>query len=891
MRDPDPHRPLRDDVRLLGELLGEALVAQEGPRVLELVEDVRALSKRARAGSDDDFEALAARLSSMPDAAALPVARAFAHFLALANVAEQHHRTRRRRAYRRDPDSPPQAGSCEQAFPALLADGVSPDALHAAVCGLRIELVLTAHPTEIVRRTLLLKHNAIAALLATRDRPDLTALEREETLDALRREVFAAWATDEVRHERPTVLDEVRGGLTVFEQTLWDAVPRYLRAVDRALTAATGRGLPVDATPIRIGSWMGGDRDGNPNVTAEVTRQACLLQRRLAAELYHRELTALWDELSMAEATDAFRTSTGTNGAREPYRALIGSLQARLLSTVSSIDAALSRAGDTTWPLPATAGEPEPICHTDDLAVPLARCAESLQATGTGVVAEGRLRDLRRRLVVFGLTLGRLDIRQEAARHTAALDAITRALGLGSYAAWPEDQRQAFLARELASPRPLVPRDLDADDDVREVLRTFAVVAALPSDSLGAYVISMAGAPSDVLAVALLQKEAGVSPLLPVVPLVETADTLAAAGTMLRDLLAIPAYRAIAGDRQQVMIGYSDSARDVGRFAAAWALYRAQEDIVSACRAHGVAVTLFHGRGGSVGRGGGPTALAIAAQPAGSVDGTLRVTEQGEMIQAKFGLPEIALRTLEVYTTATLAKTLRDTERSLPEWRALMDDLAVESGAAYRSLVYDQPDFVSYFRAATPEPELASLNIGSRPARRGGGGGVASLRAIPWQFAWTQTRLLTATWLGVETALAGARRRQAMETLREMYAGWPFVRATMDLLEMGLAKADARIARHYDRRLVPGPLRHVGDDLQARLAETIAGVLEVSGHAALVDDNPVLRRSIDVRNPYVDPINLVQVELLARSRAGDADVHEALMVTINGIAAGLRNTG
>jgi phosphoenolpyruvate carboxylase len=339
------------------------------------------------------------------------------------------------------------------------------------------------------------------------------------------------------------------------------------------------------------------------------------------------------------------------------------------------------------------------------------------------------------------------------------------------------------------------------------------------------------------------------------------------------------------------MIGYSDSARDVGRFSAAWALYRAQEEIVAACRGQGVSVTLFHGRGGSVGRGGGPTALAIRSQPAGSVDGTIRVTEQGEMIQAKFGLAEIAMRTLEVYTTATLQKTLLDDEAPRPEWRALLDDLAREARTAFRALVYEHPPFVEYFRAATPEPELASLNIGSRPARRGAGGGVATLRAIPWQFAWTQTRLLAASWLGLEAALAAAARTGAMPTLREMYRHWPFFRATMDLMEMVLAKADARIAREYDRQLVPAPLRGIGDDLRARLAAAIEGVLAVTGHAVLVEENAVLRRSIDVRNPYVDPINLVQVELLRRCRGGDTRAHDALMVTINGVAAGLRNTG
>lgn len=883
----DPHKPLRDDVRLLGELLGGVIRDREGDDVFALVEQVRGLAKRGRAGADADVDALAARLATMPTAAALPLARAFAHFLTLANIAEQHHRIRRRRHYGRSPGASPQHGSCDQAFPALLASGVSAQRLRDAVLGLRIDLVLTAHPTEVVRRSLTFKHHRIAELLAQRDRSDLTATEREDLLDALRREVLAAWETDEVRHQRPTPIEEARAGLNVFPETLWQAVPRYARAVDRALRASTGVGLPLDVAPIRFSSWMGGDRDGNPYVTADVTRRACLLARAMAADLYHGEVDALRIELSMHAATDDVRARAG--GAREPYRVVLRELRDRLARTRDAMNAALlDPATSSVWP---TGADGELIGSAEDLAEPLRACAASLEATGNGELAEGRLADLLRRVAAFGVTLVRLDVRQDAERHTEALDAITRAIGIGSYAEWSEEERLAFLVRELDTPRPLAPHALEASEDVHEVLATFRMLADLPPESLGAYVISMASRASDVLAVALLQKDARVITPLRIVPLVETAASLEGAGAMIGALLDIPAYRARLGGRQEVMVGYSDSARDVGRFSAAWALYRAQEDIVAAARARGVAVTLFHGRGGSVGRGGGPTWHAIRAQPTGSIDGTLRVTEQGEMIQAKFGLPEIALRTLEVYTTATLEKTLVDRDTSTPEWRSLMDRLTSEATGAYRALVYDEPRFIEYFRAATPEHALSTLNIGSRPARRASGGGVRSLRAIPWQFAWTQTRLLTASWLGVERALAVARDGGLMPTLREMYATWPFFTMTMDLLEMVLAKADARIAEQYDVRLVAPALRPIGDDLRARLAAAIAGVLDVTGHDVLVQDTPVLRRSIDVRNPYVDPINLVQVELLRRERAGDTAVAEPLHVTINGIAAGLRNTG
>jgi phosphoenolpyruvate carboxylase len=880
----DPHQALRQDIHLLGSLLGHTLASQEGRELLRIVEHVRALAKGARGGDAAEFEQLTSELSSMPVELSLPVARAFAHFLNLANIAEQHHRGRRRRAYRRDPHASPQRGSFEDAFRRLLAGGITPERLHQSVTALRIELVLTAHPTEISRRTLVEKYNRIAALLAERDRTDLTPAEQEAVVTALHREIMTAWATKEIRDTKPTPLDEVRGGLVLFEQPLWDVLPAYLRDLDRALKASTGNGLPIDAAPIRFGSWIGGDRDGNPSVTPEVTRQACLLHRWMAADLYLRELDALRDELSLATATPALRAVV--NDAPEPYRALLRNVRARMAATRNWIEASLQR---ETPPTHDVYVEAEPF------AAALRLCHESLTELGQGLIADGRLTDLRRRVATFGLTLARLDIRQDAGRHAAALSAITTALGAGRYEEWDETARLAFLNQAIASGQARIPDNVERDEEIADTLDTFRTIAQIPRDSLGAYVITMASRPSDVLAVEWLQQASGMAAPLRVVPLFETSRDLQNAGAIVDTLLAVPGYRARIGGEQEVMVGYSDSAKDVGRLAAGWDLYRAQEQIIAAGRKHGVALTLFHGRGGSVGRGGGPTHLAIMSQPAGSIEGRLRVTEQGEMLQALFGLPDIALRTLEVYTSGTLESWLMPAAPPAPEWRACMDGLRDAAAASYRALVHEHPRFVDYLRAATPHSELARMNIGSRPGRRPGHGddeGVTSLRAIPWQFAWTQTRLILGAWLGLEEALEEAFARGDRDRIRAMYRDWTHFRTAIDLIEMVLAKTDGRIAAEYDRQLVPPDLQPIGADLRRRLQRAIAAIGEVTGHAELLEANPVLRRSIDVRNPYVDPINIVQVELLRRTRhRDDDDVKAALLVTVNGIAAGMRNTG
>ena len=879
-------RRLRADVHDLGALLGRLLVRYEGRDLFELVERVRNLAKRARRGKLEDAQALRRLLRRLDVDRALPLARAFSHFLLLANIAEQRHRERVRRAA----EGAGAADVIEACFARLRRARLDADRIHEAAASTHIELVLTAHPTQAVRRTLLQKYRRIGSLLAMREERALTPVERRDVEEGLRREVTAVWRTDELRRRRPTPVDEARSGLALFEHVLWDAVPRFVRRFDGAVRAATGRGLPLDARPIRFGSWMGGDRDGNPTVTAAVTEEVCLISRWMAARLYRREVDRLHDELSLVDASLELRNRAG--GAREPYRALLKEVLVRLDATIRRAEARFRELHGE----PSLGAQDGPAQYTGahELRGVLELCHRSLHATGDGVVADGRLLDVLRRLAAFGLDLAPLDIRQEAAAHGRALDAVTRALGIGSYLRWNEGRRLAFLVEALDSRRPLLPRILPRDPALNDALATLDVCARVPRESLGAYVISMASHPSDVLAVLLLQREAGVEPPLRVVPLFETlADLDRAAGVVAR-LLDEPAYRRRIAGRQEIMVGYSDSAKDAGRLSSAWALYRAQEALVAECRKRGVELTLFHGRGGTIGRGGGPIRLSILSQPPGSVGGTLRVTVQGEAQEVNFGLPGIALDTMELYATSVLESALLPADPPRPEWRRLMDRLAEVATTSYRSVVRDDPAFLEYFRAVTPEPELGRLKIGSRPARRtGGGGGLESLRAIPWIFAWTQTRLLLPSWLGTADALDEALRGPDRRTLVRMAQDWPFFRAFVELQEMVLAKADPEVTAFYERMLASGRARDVGCRLREECARTMRAVRDTTGRRRLLARDPFLRRSIELRNPYVDPLNVLQADLLRRLRSGQESpaLVDALLVTVNGIAAGMRNTG
>ncbi|MHA6790622.1 phosphoenolpyruvate carboxylase [Pseudomonas bijieensis] len=869
---------LREDVHLLGELLGNTIREQYGDTFLDKIEQIRKGAKADRRGSVD--AELSASLNQLSEDELLPVARAFNQFLNLANIAEQYQLIHRREESQPQPF---EARVLPELLARLRAEGHGAEALARQLGRLEIELVLTAHPTEVARRTLIQKYDAIAAQLAAQDHRDLTSAERAQIHERLQRLIAEAWHTEEIRRTRPTPVDEAKWGFAVIEHSLWQAIPNYLRKADQALHAATGLRLPLEAAPIRFASWMGGDRDGNPNVTAAVTREVLLLARWMAADLYLRDVDQLAAELSMQHASEALRAQAGDSA--EPYRAVLKQLRERLRATRNWAHASLTA---------ATPPGADVLQHNRELLDPLELCYHSLHQCGMGVIADGPLLDCLRRAVTFGLFLVRLDVRQDSTRHTAAMTEITDYLGLGRFEDWNEEQRISFLLEELNNRRPLLPAHFKPSADTAEVLATCREVAAAPAASLGSYVISMAGAASDVLAVQLLLKEAGVLRPMRVVPLFETLADLDNAGPVIERLLRLPGYRSRLQGPQEVMIGYSDSAKDAGTTAAAWAQYRAQERLVDICREQQVELLLFHGRGGTVGRGGGPAHAAILSQPPGSVAGRFRTTEQGEMIRFKFGLPDIAEQNLNLYLAAVLEATLLPPPPPTPQWRHLMDELAADGVSAYRAVVRENPQFVEYFRQSTPEQELGRLPLGSRPAKRRAGG-IESLRAIPWIFGWTQTRLMLPAWLGWETALNKALERGEGELLGQMREQWPFFRTRIDMLEMVLAKADADIARSYDERLVEPGLLSLGAHLRDLLSQACSVVLGLTGQSQLLAHSPATLEFIRLRNTYLDPLHLLQAELLARSRQQDgaqgSPVEQALLVSVAGIAAGLRNTG
>lgn len=864
---------LRQNVKLLGQLLGETLTAHQSLDIYQRVEEIRALSKALTDDPDADATQLIEYLSELPNDTVLPIVRSFTQFLNLANIADQHYFA----SVETETDD-----SLTSLFEQLLAQH-SPDDILACLSKLKISFVLTAHPTEVTRRTLIQKYEQISNTLTDYQRDDLLSYERQQAEGRLHRLIEEIWNTSEIRRLRPSAVDEAKWGFAVIENSFWYAVPNAMRHVDDLCQQHLGQSLSLDSHLFEFFSWMGGDRDGNPNVTHDVTQEVILLARWKAVDLYARDVQSLIESLSMRSRCVELVAVTGN--VNSPYRSLLHKLRHRLLVTRDWIEQRLNN--------PAVQAPESVLTSVKQLLEPIMLIHKALIADGYEYVANGPVTDTIRRIHAFGLNLVPLDIRQDSARHVQVFDEVTKYLELGSYEQWDEDKRQRFLLEQLTSNRPLIPQRWPKTAETEEVLATCRIVAEQPESALSHYIISMAKQPSDVLAVALLLKESGISWQMPIMPLFETLDDLNNAPKVMNTLWRSNWYQQYTQGKQTVMIGYSDSGKDAGKLAATWAQYEAQEELMSLAEHYQIDLTFFHGRGGTIGRGGGPLKKAMDSQPPGSISGHIRITEQGEMIRYKFGMPRVAYNSLCDYVSTTLRSTLLPTATPKPAWRSLIKEMAQQSLEAYRNVVREDPNFVAYFRSLTPEQELAKLALGSRPAKRKASGGIESLRAIPWIFAWMQVRLNLPSWLGTTQALQYALDNEP-EVLSDMLQNWPFFNSFIDLLEMVVGKADLAVCKHYENLLTDPELAYLGDTLRQDLI-TLTGLLNhLKQQQKLLDDDPVLQLSIQARKPYIDPLNYLQAELLKRQRNSE-DLHpelgEALKVTMTGISAGMRNTG
>ena len=885
-----PTKSLREDVRYLGNVLGKVIKQQEGVNFFKLVEEVRRLSKAniANTNKKKSFKKLSSKIKNLSPINLFKLTRAFTHFMNFINIAESIDAARKLDEY----ENKNQIDANKNIFIEEIFEGffknrkISTNKIYEIAKNLNIGIVLTAHPTEVKRRTLILKYHKITEILEQRDLLKKFPSKLKILDKKLYDEFTVIWNTDELKRTRPTPSDEARWGLAIIEDSLWETIPKVYRRLNDIFVKNIGKGLPKNFNPIEFGSWMGGDRDGNPNVTAKVTKEVILLSRWEAAKLYEKELTKLIQSLSIDKCSRKILSKTGKTF--EPYRVYLRPLRNKMRLTHKLIEQHLVE----KVPL----DQKKLLSNREEILKPLRVVRKSLEENNSENIASGDLLDLMRRAKCFGINLARLDIRQESSRHSQLISEFLKRKYKVNYVNWNEDKKIKFLSSKIKSKKKFINNFSFKNKENKEVWSTFKILSSEPKECLGAYVISMTSSASDILSVNYLQKEAGIKDTLRVVPLFETLEDLINAKPIMQKLFSLNWYRKSIKNKQEIMIGYSDSSKDAGKLSASWHQYKLQEEIIKLAKKYKIDITFFHGRGGSAGRGGGPIQATLRSQPPNSVNGKIRITDQGEVIQQKYGYEPLAKYNLCSYIGAVMQATLSPPPIPKKEWRDLIEKMSEISTKSYRKNINESSDFIRYFKTVTPHVSLGKLSIGSRPSKRKNVDNIQSLRAIPWVFAWTQIRLMLPAWLGSADALKYSSSGKLKKILVEMEKDWPFFNSNMDILDMVISKADPEISKIYEENLADNKLKSVGKNLRFQF-HNIKKLNKQITPKEIIKARKEFRTSVIVRNIYSEVLNIIQAATMNKlsqkkyNKEGKKFLNDALMTSIAGISAAMKNTG
>ena len=885
-----PTKLLREDIRLLGTFLGRVIKDQEGISFFNTVEKLRLLSKNTLIDTNKGkvFSKISKEVKKLSPKNTFKITRAFSHILNLMNLAESLDASRKLNEYENPYfKNKNQNLFIEDIFESLFKNKkISDKKIYDQATKLDIGIVLTAHPTEVKRRTLIQKYASLIKILEQRHLYKKYPSKIIELDRRLYSEIAIIWKTDELKRTKPSPLEEAKWGLAVIEDSLWDTIPKVYKRLNDIFRKNLNKDLPRNFNPIQFGSWMGGDRDGNPNVTAEVTSKVILFSRWQAAKLYEKELTKLIQDLSMEECS--IKIKRATNKSHEPYRVFLRPIRDKVRNTYQLIESHLNKG----TPL----DQKKLLLDKYEILNPLREVRKSLNENRGQHIANSDLLDLIRRVRCFGISLARLDIRQESSRHEKFISEIFKSKNRINYTSLSEKDKIKLLSNSIKQKKIFVDKIIIKNKENKEVWKTFKEISNQPQQCMGAYVISMTSKASDILSVYFLQKQSQIKNLLRVVPLFETLDDLKNAKSVMENLFKIPSYKKLINSKQEVMIGYSDSSKDAGKLSASWHQYKLQEELRDIAKKYKIDLTFFHGRGGSPGRGGGPIQATLKSQPSGTVNGKIRITDQGEVIQQKYGYEPLAEYNLCSYIGAVMDASLNPPPRSKKSWRELINKMSEISTSAYRKYLNQSEEFIRYFRTVTPHKSLGKLAIGSRPSKRKNVDNIQSLRAIPWVFAWTQIRLMLPGWLGTTEALRYGSIKKLSKTITDMERNWPFFISTMDILDMVISKVDPEISIIYENNLADNSLKRIGKKLRFQF-DALVKLHNKITPKEIVKERKEFRKALFIRNNYTEMLNILQANIMYKlnsrkfKKLDKKFLDDALMTSIAGISAAMKNTG